>query len=124
MTGQKWVRSSLRSLRARLATAGHTLSRPTIGRLLRQLKYALHVNAKQVEAASAHPERDAQFTYIAQQRAAFTTAGQPILSVDTKKKELIGNFKNAGRTWSRAAEAVNVHDFPHDALGRAVPYGL
>jgi hypothetical protein len=86
--------------------------------------YALHVNEKQVEAAAHHPDRDAQFTYITEQRAAFTTAGLPILSVDTKKQELIGNFKNRGRTWSQAAERVNVHDFPQDALGRAVPYGV
>lgn len=124
MTGQKWVRSSLGHLRARLAAVGHPVSRPTVGRLLRTLGYALHVNEKQVEAAAMHPDRDAQFTYIAQQRAAFTAAGQPILSVDTKKKELIGNFKNAGRAWGRTTEAVNVHDFPQDALGRAVPYGL
>jgi hypothetical protein len=124
MTGQKWVRTSLRHLRERLAAAGHPVSRPTVGRLLRKLDYVLRVNEKQVEAAAAHPDRDAQFAYIAEQRAAFTAAGQPILSVDTKKKELIGNFKNAGRTWRRTAERVNVHDFPGDALGRAVPYGL
>ncbi len=124
MTGQKWVRSSLRHLRERLAATGHPVSRPTVGRLLRRLEYALHVNAKQVEAATAHPDRDAQFRYIAEQRAAFTAAGRPILSVDTKKKELIGNFKQAGRTWGRVAERVDVHDFPQDSLGRAVPYGL
>ncbi len=124
MTGRKWVRSSLRVLSRRLEQVGHPASRPTVGRLLRKLDYALRVNAKQVEAATAHPERDAQFAYIAQQRAAFTVARQPILSVDTKKKELVGNFKQAGRAWSRTAERVNVHDFPQDALGRAVPYGL
>ncbi len=118
------MRSSLRVLSRRLGEAGHPASRPTVRRLLRKLGYALRVNAKQVEGATAHPDRDAQFTYIAQQRAAFAAAGQPILSVDTKKKELVGNFKNAGRAWGRAAERVNVHDFPQDALGRAVPYGL
>ena len=124
MTGRRWVRSSLRVLSRRLGEAGHPVSRPTVRRLLRTLGYALRVNAKQVEAASRHPERDAQFASIAQQRAAFAAMGQPILSVDTKKKELVGNFKNAGRAWGRAAERVNVHDFPQDALGRAVPYGL
>ncbi len=124
MTGRKWVRSSLRVLSRRLGAAGHPVSRPTVGRLLRKLDYALHVNDKQVEGASPHPDRDAQFVYIAQQRAAFSATGQPILSVDTKKKELIGNFKQAGRTWRRTAERVNVHDFPQDALGRAVPYGV
>jgi hypothetical protein len=121
---QKWVRSSLRQLSARLAGLGHRASPPTVGRLLKGLEYALHVNAKQREAGASHPDRDQQFTYIAEQRQAFAAAGQPIISVDTKKKELIGNFKNAGQAWSRQAEAVNVHDFRQDSLGRAVPYGI
>jgi hypothetical protein len=121
---QKWVRSSLRHLSARLRAGGHRASPPTIGRLLKSRDYALHVNAKKREASATHPQRNEQFAYIAAQRAAFTAAGWPIVSVDTKKKELIGNFRNAGRSWSRAAEAVNVHDFPQDALGRAVPYGI
>jgi hypothetical protein len=124
MGGPKWVRSSLRTLSARLTAAGHPVSPPTVGRLLKNLKYALHVNAKKSEASAAHPDRAAQFDYIAQQRAAFTAAGRPIISVDTKKKELIGNFKNGGRAWSRAAEVVNVHDFLQQGLGRAVPYGV
>jgi hypothetical protein len=121
---QKWVRSSLRQLSARLHAGGHPASPPTVGRLLRMRDYALHVNAKKREASAAHPQRNEQFEYIAGQRAAFTTAGWPIVSVDTKKKELIGHFRNPGRSWSRAAEVVNVHDFPQDALGRAVPYGV
>jgi hypothetical protein len=121
---QKWVRSSLRQLSARLAADGHPASPPTVGRLLRTLDYALHVNAKQREARAAHPQRNEQFEYIAAQRDAFGRAGRPIVSVDTKKKELIGDFRNAGRSWSREAEAVNGHDFPQDALGRAVPYGI
>jgi hypothetical protein len=124
MTGQIWVRSSLRSLRDRLEAVGHPVSAPTVGRLLKDLGYALRVNAKKVEASSGHPNRDQQFDYIAVQRATFTMAGLPILSVDTKKKELIGDFKNAGRAWVRDPTAVNVHDYPHDALGRAVPYGV
>jgi len=82
------------------------------------------VNGKKSEASAAHPDRAAQFDYIAAQRAAFSAAGRPIISVDTKKKELIGNFKNAGRAWSREAEAVNVHDCLQQGLGRAVPYGV
>ena len=124
MSGQKWVRSSLRSLSERLRAAGHRASPPTVGRLLKGLDYALHVNAKQVEARAKHPDRNAQFGYIDQQRQGFAARGAPIISVDTKKKELIGAFKNNGRAWSTAAEAVNVHDFPSDALGRAVPYGV
>lgn len=124
VSGQKWTRSSLRRLSACLTDAGHPVSPPTVGRLLADLDYALHVNAKKLEARSDHAERDEQFAYIAAQRQVFQAAGWPILSVDTKKKELIGNFKNAGRAWSREAEAVNLHDFPQDALGRAVPYGI
>jgi len=124
MSAQKWVRSSLRQLSRRLTAAGHPVSPPTVGRLLKSLDYALHVTAKKVEAGATHPERDAQFAYIAAQRATFQEAGQPIISVDTKKKELIGTFKNAGQTWSREAEAVNVHDFLQEGLGRAVPYGI
>lgn len=124
MGEQKWVRSSLCRLSTRLTAAGHPASPPTVRRLLRALDYAPHVNAKQVEARARHPERDAQFEHITAQRRAFQEAGLPVISVDTKKKELIGNFKNAGAAWSRAAEAVNVHDFPQDALGRAVPYGI
>lgn len=121
---QKWVRGSLRTVSARLREAGHPASLPTVGRLLKTLGYALHVNAKKIEARASHPDRNAQFAYIAQQRAAFAAAGQPLISVDTKKKELIGAFKNNGRAWSRAAEAVNVHDFLSEAAGRAVPYGI
>lgn len=124
MSDQKWVRSSLRTLSACLGAAGHAASPPTVGRLLKTLDYALHVNAKKIEARAQHADRGAQFDYIAQQRQAFTAAGHPIISVDSKKKELIGNFKNAGRAWNREAEAVNVHDFLSDAQGRAVPYGV
>lgn len=124
MSDRRWVRSSLRSLRRRLAEAGHRASPPTVRRLLDVLGVGLHANAKQVEGRAAHPDRDTQFRYIAARRAAFTAAGLPQVSVDSKKKELVGNFKNAGRVWNRRAEAVNVHDFPADALGRAVPYGI
>jgi hypothetical protein len=124
MSAQKWARSSLRQLSKDLASAGQAISPPTVGRLLRKLGYALHVNAKKLEASATHPDRNAQFEHIAAQRQRFQTAGLPIISVDTKKKELIGNFKNAGQAWNREAEAVNVHDFPQDALGRAVPYGI
>jgi hypothetical protein len=118
------VRSSLRQLSTRLAAVGHTVSPPTIGRLLKGLDYALHVNAKKREAGSAHPDREAQFAHIGEQRQAFEKAGWPLISVDTKKKELIGNFKNAGQAWSQEPDAVNVHDFRNDAAGRAVPYGI
>jgi hypothetical protein len=124
MTAQKWVRSSLRTLSAKLEAAGHAVSPPTVSRLLRKLDYSLHVNAKKMEASSNHPDRGRQFDYIAVQRATFTAAGLPIISTDSKKKELVGDFKNAGQTWSLEPIAVNVHDFPGDADGRAVPYGV
>src|SRR5205823_5891272 len=104
-------------------TAGHSRT-PTVGRLLESLGYSLRVNAKKLEASSNHPDRNQQFDYIAVQRAAFTAAGLPIISTDSKKKELVGDFKNAGKAWVLEPTVVNVHDFPGDALGRAVPYGV
>jgi hypothetical protein len=124
MTTQKWVRSSLRTLSTKLEAAGHAISPPTVGRLLRKLDYSLHVNSKKIEASSNHPDRNQQFDYIGVQRARFTAAGLPIISVDTKHKPLVGDFRNAGQTWSVEPIAVNVHDYPHDAVGRAVPYGV
>jgi hypothetical protein len=124
MRDRRWVRTSLRYLSRRLGEAGHRASPPTVRRLLDALGYRLHANAKQVEGRSTHPDRDAQFHYIALQRATFTAAKLPQVSVDRKKKELVGNFKHAGRTWRPRAEAVNVHDFLTDGLGRAVPYGI
>ena len=124
MNGRKWVRVSLRHLSRQLGEAGHPASPPTVRRLLDDQGYRLHANTKQLESSAAHPNRDEQFQYITEQRRAFRVAGLPEISVDTKKKELIGRFKNAGRVWSQEAEAVNVHDFRPDALGRAVPYGI
>jgi DDE family transposase len=124
MSEQKWVRSSLVRLSRELTKVGHAVSPPTVARLLRRLSYGLHGNQKRVEGSATPPERDAQFRHIQGQRQAFAAAGQPVISVDTKKKELLGNFKNGGRSWSQSGEAVNVHDFPGDALGRAVPYGI
>jgi hypothetical protein len=124
MTGEIWVRSSLRNLCHRLTDIGQPVSPPTVGRMLKGLGYSLRVNAKKIEAASNHPERNQQFEYIAVQGATFSAAQLPILSIDTKKKELVGNFKNTGQAWVCEPTAVNVHDFPGDALGRAVPYGV
>ena len=122
-SNHKWVRSSLRQLSRWLGDAGHPASPPTISRLLEELGYSLKANVKK-EAGKEHPDRDKQFNYIEAQKHAFQVAGWPIISVDTKKKELIGNFKNAGQAWCQGPEYVNVHDFPQDALGRAVPYGI
>jgi hypothetical protein len=112
MSEQKWVRSCLRHLSRRLEHLGHLASPPTVGRLSRKLGYSLQVNVKKQEATAAHPDREPQFERLESQRQVFQAAGWPIVSVDTKKKELIGNFKNAGQAWGQAAEAVNVHDSP------------
>ena len=124
MGDEKWVRVSLRQLSAQLGEAGHPVSPPTVRRLLDTQGFRLHANTKQLEAGSTHPDRDTQFQFIARHRQEFCAAGWPIISVDAKKKELIGCFKNAGRVWGTAAEAVNAHDFRQDAAGRAVPYGI
>ena len=87
------------------------------------MEYSLTANVKRL-TGPPHPEREAQFQYIEAPRKAFLEAGLPVISIDTKKKELIGNFKNGGRTWRLEADSVNVHDFRQDALGRAVPYGI
>jgi Rhodopirellula transposase DDE domain len=123
MTSVKWLNCRLRDIQAQLAAQGHPVSLPVISRLLRAADYRLRGNAKQAGGA-ADPDRDTQFTHIATEQARHVAQGQPVISVDTKKKELIGNFKNGGRTWGQAAEVVNVHDFPSEALGRAVPYGI
>lgn len=124
MSEQKWVRSSLRQLSKRLADLGHRVSPPTVGKLLRQLGYSLRVNVKKQEGSSAHPDRNTPFESIQTQKELFQASNCPIISVDTKKKELIGNCKNAGRIWKERPETVNAHDFPQDARGKAVPYGI
>lgn len=121
---QKWVRSSLRQLSQRLKEMNHPASPPTVSRLLKKQDYSLKVNQKQKEAGSDHPDRDQQFQHIEAQKQTFRAAGWPIISVDTKKKELIGDFKQSGQVWCQQAEVVNVHDFPSAALGRAIPYGV
>jgi len=123
MGTNKWLNCRLRDIQRRLTDQGHRVSCPVISRLLRAEGYRLRQNVKVCEE-TAHPERGLQFGYLQQQREQHAAAGQPRLSVDTKKKELIGNVKNAGRTWGHRAERVNMHDFPSQGQGRAVPYGL
>ncbi len=123
MSERKWLNCRLSDFEEKLDAQGHGVSRPVISRLLHAHDYDLHVNVKEVEGASP-PDRDTQFQYIQAQREQHLAAGHPCLSVDTKKKELVGNFKNAGQSWGTQAERVNVHDFPSDAEGRAVPYGI
>jgi hypothetical protein len=119
----RWLNCRLADVAAKLDNK-QTVSLPVISRLLHKHHYRLRVNHKTIESTAVHPERNQQFEYLRQQRVAHQAAGQPTLSVDTKKKELIGNFKQAGRIWGTQPEAVNVHDFPNDAVGRAIPYGI
>ena len=123
MSAQKWVRSSLRKLKQALSEQGYKICRMTVRRLLEDLAYSLQANCKRF-TGPPHPDRDHQFRYIARVKKLFLAAGCPVISTDTKKKELIGNFKNAGRIWCDQPEVVNAHDFPSDALCRAVPYGI
>ena len=102
---------------------GYRIGRTTIRRLLKKLAYGLLSNRKSL-TGDPHPDRDRQFRYIRRIKHLFWQAGLPMISVDTKNKELIGNFYNQGRAWDQQAELVNVHDFPQDAIGRAVPYGI
>ena len=108
-----------------LTRQGHAASAPTVGRLLRENGFSLQANAKTLEGAQ-HPDRDTQFRYINDQVKDHQAGGEPVVSVDTKKKEVVGEFKNAGREWRPAGDPVrvDVHDFPGDALGKALPYGI
>jgi Rhodopirellula transposase DDE domain len=120
-----WVAKSLRNLASGLQALGHRVSFNSVRNLLRALDYNLQANRKTREGAS-HPDRDAQFIYINEQVKASLAAGEPAISVDTKKKELVGDFKNAGREWRPKGEPeeVRVHDFLIPDKGRAVPYGI
>jgi hypothetical protein len=102
----------------------HRACPTTIGRLLRDQKYGLRSHRKVLHTGKSHAQRDQQFQYIAEQREDFRRSRDPRISVDTKKKELVGQFKNAGQTWCEQAQKVNDHDFPSDAVGRAAPYGI
>jgi hypothetical protein len=126
MGGKRWVRSSLSRLAGQLTERGFPVDKKTVWRILRRLGFSLKFNAKRRKGFgySTHPERDTQFQYIAAKRKEFAAAGLPVISVDTKKKELIGDFKRPGRTWCRQAPEVNEHDFPGAAECRAVPMGV
>jgi hypothetical protein len=123
MTGLKWTRRTTQKLSDHLRTIGICVSARTVARLLKSLGFSLRVNHKKICRVSP-AERDQQFRYIKRQRSRFGGRRLPIISVDTKKKELIGNFKNPGRTWEDAPTLVLDHDFRSDAEGLAVPYGI
>jgi transposase len=121
----RWSCKSLRKLAAELAEQGHCISVQSVSNLLHQRGYSLQANRKTEEGAS-HPDRDAQFAYINGRTQQFQQRGQPVVSVDAKKKELVGNYKNGGREWQPKGEPeeVRVYDFVDAALGKAIPYGV
>jgi hypothetical protein len=120
----RWTSKSTERIAEELTRRGHPISADTVGRRLRELEYSLQANLKTKEG-SAPPGRDEQFRYINAQVKRFLKRGEPILSIDAKKKERVGAFKNAGRTWRPKGQPyhVNVYDYPSLAVGTAIPYG-
>ena len=125
MSPLRWTCKSTTKLARELQAQGHKVSQSTVWRLLEKLGYSMQSNRKSREGTN-HPDRNAQFEFINASAMEFLERGRPVLSVDTKKKELIGNFKNAGREWQKKGEpvAVNLHDFADKELGKAIPYGI
>ena len=121
----RWTNKSTTKLADELTARGFAVAASTVGKLLKACGYRLQANAKVVEGRQ-HPDRDAQFEYVNAQAVAFLAAGDPVISIDAKKRELVGNFKNNGREWEPVGEPaeVNAHDFPGDAVGVALPYGV
>ena len=121
----RWTLKSTRALATALTAAGHPISHETVAQLLRSMDYRLQANRK-TEEGTDHPDRDAQFQFINAEVAKALRAKRPVISVDTKKKELLGNFHNAGQQWRKAKtpEHVAVHDFPSPSVPRAYPYGI
>jgi hypothetical protein len=123
ITGVKWSRRTTRKIAAELTTLGIAVSKNSVGRLLKQMDFKLRVNRKQI-ASTKNPERNQQFLYIEEQRERFADQGVPTISVDAKKTEQVGNFKNAGAKWDRETVLVKDHDFRSEADGLAIPYGI
>lgn len=125
MSPLRWTCKSTRTLATELTRQGFRIGSNTVGRLLRVSGYSLQANRKVLEGKQ-HPDRDAQFRHIGRRASAFQRAGQPVISVDTKKKEPLGKMKNPGRTYRRKGdpEKVTTHDFPDKKRGKAVPYGV
>ena len=128
MTGLKWTRKTTQKVADELARYGIVVSAKTVGRLLKGMRFSLRVNRKTIESGIKNPpapkDRDRQFRYISQMCESFANAGNPTISVDSKKRELVGNFKNGGKSWECEAVPVKDHDFPSDADGVAVLYGI
>jgi hypothetical protein len=125
MSPLRWTTKSTRNLATELTRQGHPVCADVVADLLREDGFSLQGNTKTLEGKQ-HPDRDGQFRYLNEQARTHRDAGQPVISVDTKKKELLGAFKNAGRQWRPAGQPteVNTHDFPGDSVGKAVPYGI
>jgi hypothetical protein len=125
MSPLRWTCKSAAKLAAELQAKGHAVSERTVNRLLHALDYSLQSNRKTIEGKS-HPDRDAQFQYINRRVKAFQRQGQPVVSVDTKKKELVGQFRNGGREWQPKGQPdeVEVYDFAKKDLGKVIPYGI
>jgi hypothetical protein len=121
----RWTCTSTRKLADELGAQGHRVSARTVAELLVGMDYSLQATSKQVEGAQ-HPDRDGQFRYLNEQAKDHLAAGQPVISVDTKKKEVVGNLANKGREWQPKGSPVrvDVHDFPDPAVGKAIPYGV
>jgi hypothetical protein len=123
MTGIKWTRKTAQEISAALAKRGYWVGPDTVRRLLRQLKYALRSNRKRL-SKKQEPERDRQMRYLLHKRREYLRAGFAVLSVDAKQRELIGLFKNPGQTWCKTAKDVWESDYPSQAEGVAIPYGI
>ena len=125
MSPLRWTTKSTRKLAEELTRQGHRISADTVGDLLREEGFSLQGNAKTLEGKQ-HPDRDAQFRHINEQVREYQATKDPVVSVDAKKKELVGEFRNGGREWRPAGEPVQVdtHDFPDRELGKAIPYGV
>ena len=125
MSPLRWTIKSTRTLAAELTRLGHQAGSSLVGRMLHYLGYSLQANAKVTEGAQ-HPDRDAQFRHINATAAEHLAAGQPVISVDCKKKELVGDYANGGAEWEPAGSPrrVDVHDFPDEEMGKAIPYGV
>jgi hypothetical protein len=123
MTGLRWSRRTTTTIAEELAKLGIAVSPNTVARLLRAMGYSLRVNQKQI-STSFSPNRNLQFEYLAELRYRFQRRHLPIASVDSKKRELVGNFKNPGRRWESAPRRVYDHDFRTDSIGVAIPYGI
>ena len=122
ITGVKWTRRTTEKIADELRALGVDVCANTVARLLKQLDFRLRVNHKKL--SRSRPDRDAQFAYIAAEREAFAAQGLPIVSIDSKKRELVGNFRNPGTAWHQEPVLVNDHDFRSDADGIAIPFGV